>query len=114
MNPDKKVDFDTEWPKVTAGFNQILSAIETGNGNWGAFQVAARYHALEVDDEAFARGLAAPGASRKAESWTVGLNWYLTGNIRHTLNFERTVFDGDADGPRRAENGIAFRTQLNF
>jgi hypothetical protein len=32
MNPDKKVDFDTEWPKVVAGFNQILSAIETGNG----------------------------------------------------------------------------------
>jgi len=29
---DKKVDFKTEWPKVTAGFNQILSAIETGNG----------------------------------------------------------------------------------
>lgn len=32
MNPDKKVDFDTEWPKVVAGFNQILSAIETGFG----------------------------------------------------------------------------------
>lgn len=32
MNPDKKVDFNTEWPKVTAGFYQILSAIETGKG----------------------------------------------------------------------------------
>ncbi len=30
--PDKKVDFGTEWPKVVAGFNQILSAIETGSG----------------------------------------------------------------------------------
>eukprot|EP01115_Flamella_aegyptia_P013766 TRINITY_DN7519_c0_g1_i1.p1 TRINITY_DN7519_c0_g1~~TRINITY_DN7519_c0_g1_i1.p1 ORF type:complete len:780 (+),score=346.03 TRINITY_DN7519_c0_g1_i1:135-2474(+) len=32
MNPDKKVDFASEWPKVVSGFNQILSAIETGNG----------------------------------------------------------------------------------
>jgi phosphate-selective porin OprO/OprP len=85
-----------------------------GNGGWGAFQVAARYHELTVDDVAFTLNLAAPGASRSAESWTVGLNWYLTGNLRYTFNFERTVFDGDADGPRRAENALAFRTQINF
>jgi phosphate-selective porin OprO and OprP len=85
-----------------------------GNGNWGAFQVAARYHALEVDEQAFTLGLAAASASRTADAWTVGLNWYLTGNIRYTFNFERTVFDGDADGPRGAENALAVRTQLNF
>lgn len=32
MNPDKKVDFHQEWPKVVAGFNQILNAMETGQG----------------------------------------------------------------------------------
>eukprot|EP01114_Cavostelium_apophysatum_P003186 TRINITY_DN1295_c0_g1_i1.p1 TRINITY_DN1295_c0_g1~~TRINITY_DN1295_c0_g1_i1.p1 ORF type:complete len:780 (-),score=255.74 TRINITY_DN1295_c0_g1_i1:133-2472(-) len=32
MNPDKKVNFEDEWPKVVAGFNQILNAIETGKG----------------------------------------------------------------------------------
>lgn len=85
-----------------------------GNGNWGAFQVAARYHALRVDEAAFTLGLATAGASRTADAWTVGLNWYLTGNIRYTLNFERTVFDGDPDGPRRAENALGFRTQLSF
>lgn len=85
-----------------------------GNGHWGAFQVAARYHALKVDDEAFTLGFAAAGSSRKAEAWTLGLRWYATGNVWYTVNFERTVFDGDPDGPRHAENGMAFRTQVSF
>jgi phosphate-selective porin OprO/OprP len=85
-----------------------------GNGGWGALQIAARYHVLEVDADAIAVGLAAPGASRKADAWTIGLRWYLTGNLWYTVNFERTVFDGNPEGPRRAENAIAFRTQLGF
>jgi phosphate-selective porin OprO and OprP len=85
-----------------------------GNGSLGAFQVAARYHTLEVDERALTLGLAAAGSSRKAESWTVGLNWYLTPNFKYVFNFERTVFDDDPDGPRKAENGLVFRTQVNF
>jgi phosphate-selective porin OprO/OprP len=85
-----------------------------GNGHFGAFQIAARYHTLTVDDRAFALNLAAPGSSRSAESWTLGLNWYLTGNFRYTFNFERTVFDGDPDGPRKPEHGFLFRTQVSF
>jgi phosphate-selective porin OprO and OprP len=85
-----------------------------GNGNFGAFQIAARYHTLQVDDRAFTLGMAAPGSSEKADAWTVGLNWYLTGNFRYTFNYERTVFDGDPDGSRKAENGFVFRTQVNF
>ena len=85
-----------------------------GNGHWGAFQVAARYHELTVDDQAFTLALASPGASGKASAWTVGLNWYLTGNIRYVFNFERTVFDDDPDGPRHPENALGFRTQLYF
>lgn len=85
-----------------------------GAGGWGAFQIAARYHVLQVDDRAFTLGFAAPGASGKAEGYTVGLRWYASGNLWYTLNFERTVFDDDPGGPRSAENGLAFRTQLNF
>ena len=85
-----------------------------GNGHLGAFQIAARYHELTVDNEAFTLNLAAPGSSRKAEAWTVGLNWYLSGNFRYTFNFERTVFDDDPDGPRTAENAFVLRTQVNF
>lgn len=85
-----------------------------GNGGLGAFQIAARYHTLKVDPRALTLGLASPGASREADAWTVGFNWYLTGSFRYTFNFERTVFDGDPDGPRKAENGFVFRTQVNF
>ena len=83
-------------------------------GGLGAFQIAARYHALQVDDRAFALGFAAAEASRKAEGYTVGLRWYATGNLWYTLNFERTLFDDDPGAPRPAENGLAFRTQLSF
>jgi phosphate-selective porin OprO and OprP len=85
-----------------------------GNGNFGAFQIAARYHTLEIDERALTLGLTTAGVSRKAEAWTAGLNWYLTGNFRYTFNFERTVFDDDPDGPRKAENAFVFRTQVNF
>jgi phosphate-selective porin OprO/OprP len=85
-----------------------------GNGRWGAFQISARYHVLAIDPRAISLGLAAAGSSRKAESWTVGARWYLTPNFWYTLNFERTVFDGDRDGPRKPESTLAFRTQVNF
>jgi phosphate-selective porin OprO/OprP len=85
-----------------------------GNGHFGAFQVAARYHSLKIDDRAFTLNLATAGSSRKAEAWTAGLNWYLTPNFKYVFNYERTVFDGDPDGPRKAENALVFRTQVNF
>jgi phosphate-selective porin OprO/OprP len=85
-----------------------------GNGNWGAFQVAARYQTLEVDEAARTLGFAAAESSLKAAAWTIGLNWYLTPNFRYVVNFERTVFDGGGPPVRPAENALAFRTQLNF
>jgi phosphate-selective porin OprO/OprP len=85
-----------------------------GGGHLGAFQVAARYHTLEVDRSAVALGLAAAGASRKAAAWTAGVNWYLTPQLKYVINFERTVFDDDAEGARGAENAVVFRSQVNF
>lgn len=85
-----------------------------GGGHPGAVQLAARYHALDIDDRAFALDLAAKGASRGAAAWTVGLNWFLTPNLKYVVNFERTVFDGEADGARPAENAALFRAQVNF
>jgi len=85
-----------------------------GSGHLGAFQVAARYHSLKIDDRAFTLNLAAAGSSRTAAGWTAGLNWYLTPNFKYVFNFERTVFDGNPDGPRKVENAVIFRTQVAF
>ena len=90
------------------------SIFDPSTGHWGALQVAARVHELSVDQAAMDLGFAASGSSREAQAWTVGLNWYPTGNVKYVLNFERTVFDDNRAGARPAENGIAFRTQLNF
>ena len=83
-----------------------------GAGHLGAFQIAARYHVLTVDEEAFALNLASAGSSEKAEAFTVGLNWYLTPNVRYVVNYERTVFDDGRDGARLPENALVFRMQL--
>jgi phosphate-selective porin OprO and OprP len=85
-----------------------------GNGHWGAFQIAARYHRVAVDEAAIDRGLATPGSSREASAWTAGLNWYLNPFMKYVVNFERVVFDGDGDGPRKPENALGFRLQVNF
>lgn len=85
-----------------------------GQGHYGALQIAARYHALTVEDRAFTADLAAAGSSRKANAWTVAANWYLTPNVRYVLNFERTAFDNHAEGARPAENALVFRTQVFF
>ena len=88
--------------------------IDFGAGHLGAFQLAARYQVLEVDERAFALNFATPGSSRKAEAWTLGLNWFLTPNFKYVLNFERTVFDDDPEGSRKPENALVFRTQVAF
>jgi phosphate-selective porin OprO/OprP len=101
-------------PATDAGAGIRPRAIfDPSTGHWGAFQIAARVHELEVDRAVVDLGFAATGSSRKAQSWTVGLNWILTGNVKYVLDFERTVFD-DNEGVRQPENGLAFRTQLNF
>ncbi len=87
---------------------------DVGAGHLGAFQVAARYHVLTIGEEAFALGAAVAAASRKAEAWTVGLNWYLTPHFKYVFNFERTVFDDDREGARPPENAYVFRTQVSF
>ena len=102
-------------PATDAGAGVRPRAIfDPATGHWGAFQVAARVQALKVDQAAVDLGFTAAGASRKAEGWTIGLNWYLTGNVKYVFNFERTLFDNDVAGARRPENALAFRTQLNF
>ncbi len=90
------------------------AGFDGASGGIGALQVAARYHTLRIDDAAFTFDLASPGSSRKADAWTVGVNWYATPNLRHVVNFERTVFDDGFDGLRAPENALVFRTQVSF
>jgi phosphate-selective porin OprO/OprP len=91
------------------------SPFAKGKG-WGAFELAARYSELDVDDAVFARGLADPARSAsRARALGFGLNWYLTKNVKYVANYERTSFEGGrTGGDRETENAVFFRAQLAF
>jgi phosphate-selective porin OprO/OprP len=96
------------------------SVFALGKDTWGAFELAARYHELSIDDDAFAGGdasFADPNVSaRKASGYTLGLNWYLNQNVKWVLNYEHTRFDGgDVGGDDRPdEQAILTRVALGF
>ncbi len=71
-------------------------------GGWGAWEIAARYHELEVDKDAFDGGFAATAntttnfgrnATEKAQSWSLGVNWYLNKNVKIATTYDHTSFD---------------------
>lgn len=93
------------------------SNFEFGSGNWGAFEVALRYHQLEVGDEAFAGTseirLARAGSTQKAAGYGIGLNWYLSANLLIAFNFDVTKFSG-LGTDRPTEEVLKSRLQIDF
>jgi phosphate-selective porin OprO/OprP len=90
-------------------------------GQWGAWQLVARYAQLNVDGNAFTDGFASSAKSATgANAWSVGLNWYLNRNVRADLSFSHTTFGGftgkAAPGviPAQDENVLFTRLQLAF
>lgn len=96
------------------------SVFSIDKDTWGAFELAARYHQLTVDDRAFDGGLnsyADPAVSaRKATGYSLGLNWYLNQNVKWVLNYEHTSFEGGAPGggDRPDEQAVLTRVALGF
>ncbi len=88
-------------------------------GKWGAFELAARGGQLQISNNAFLGGAdsyADPETSvRQASEWVLGLNWYLTKNIKFVLNYANTYFVGGAKGgDRPTEKAFLSRVQLAF
>ncbi|MGZ8717148.1 MAG: porin [Gaiellaceae bacterium] len=86
-------------------------------GTWGAFEVAARYDQLSIDEEVFEKGFANPSTSaREAQGATLGVNWYLNRFLKFGVNYEPSWFDGGAPdgGDRNAEDLVSTRFQLNY
>jgi phosphate-selective porin OprO/OprP len=87
-------------------------------GTWGAFEVAARFHRWEIDDDVFAGAFASPTISAaQADAWTLGLSWYLNPFVKLVLNYERTKFDGGGSvlgTDRPDEDVLLTRFQLSY
>ncbi len=85
-------------------------------GGLGALQLVARYSVLDFDNDVFPDFADPAESATRANSWGVGLNWYLNRNVRLMLNFLQTDFTGGATGSvtRQNENVILTRAQVVF
>lgn len=95
------------------------SIFDPARGTWGAVELVARYHELDIDDDAFTGGadsFANPeSAASKASAWGVGVNWYLTQNYKWSLDYDVTSFDGGAaTGDRPDEKALFTRFAVGF
>ena len=99
---------------------QPKTRFSPSEGTWGAFEIKARVQQLRIDENAFGGGadsFADPAVSaRQADSWGVGLNWYLNENVKWLLDIEHTTFEGGAAGgaDRKDEDAFQLRLAIGF
>ena len=86
-----------------------------GDG-WGAFELVARVGELDVDDDAFPRYADASMAASRSQAWGIGLNWFLTSNLKLAFNQTQASFDSGAPGGanRKDEKTFFSRVQVAF
>jgi len=110
------------WSSASGGFRGIRPAkpFSLDNGNWGAFEVAARYSVLNLNDHYGVVGAATPtGGIRGGEQdiFTFGLNWYPNSVVRFLLDYQHgRVHRLNAAGGNIGEtiDAIALRSQFAF
>ena len=87
-----------------------------GGDGWGAFELVGRYGELEVDDDAFPRYADPSTAASASQAFGIGLNWYLTSNLKFIFNHTHASFDGGAaNGADRPDEKTFFsRVQVSL
>jgi len=86
-----------------------------GGEGLGAVELTARYGQLDVDDDTFPLYANAATSASKASSWGVGVNWHLNRNIKLSLNYEQTEFDGGTSAfLENGEKTVLTRAQFSF
>jgi len=85
-------------------------------GGWGAWEIAARYSYVNLNDRlGFADGI----AGGKQTIYTAGLNWYPNRNVRFMVNYLHTIIDKQISAVNPGDAGatidaVAMRTQVAF
>lgn len=87
-------------------FDRVKPRGIVGKGGYGAFELAARYSQLNLNDSAFKGG--------REDNVTLGLNWYATPNIRFMANYIIADVDGGAKFPDDDPNLFQIRGQVDF
>jgi len=115
---------DTAW-QITASYvitgeNATYKGVEPRRGvdehGPGAWEIAARYSELRTDPNSFSLYADPTKSASRAQSWTAGVNWYLTSRLKAVANYENVRFAqggaGNTDRPR--EQAILSRFQVVF
>jgi phosphate-selective porin OprO/OprP len=84
------------------------------NGGWGAWEVAARFSQLELDPSAFPAFASAATNARRATSWAAGVNWHLNRNVKFSIDYEQTDFDGGAASAFLSEGEQVLFSRVQF
>lgn len=99
-------------PFRNGNFDRVKPFTTFGQDGLGAFELALRYDHLSLaDTPVIAR------TGNKAQSWTLGLNWYLTANAKLLFNWVRFSGDNtplDPVGSETKGDALATRLHLDF
>lgn len=102
-------------PSSYRGLGEPRQPFSRSGEGWGAFEFVARLGELDVDDAAFPLLANPESAASRARTWGLGLNWYLSANLKVQIDHQRTRFEGGAAGGDRADERTLFsRLQLAF
>ena len=104
---------------------------DPGAGDWGAWELVARYGELRIGPTVFSTDPTPTGqrfadptkSAQEARYWGVGVNWYLNRVFKLALDYEQTDFDGGAGTTgattftirnRQTERALFSRMQMTF
>jgi phosphate-selective porin OprO/OprP len=100
---------------------RIITPFDPASGNWGGWELAARYSDLDLNWHEGAAGTTCIGpllgCVRGGEEriWTVGLNWYFNNNILLRFNYLNIDVDRlSATGAEIGQTINAYALRLQF
>ena len=90
----------------------LRSAVQAG-ARWNWWRATASWRSTTTPSRC---SPIPPAAAPRASAWGLGLNWYLTGNLKLVANYTQTTFEGGAaDGADREDEKTFFtRAQFSF
>ena len=103
---------------ATYGWVKPYHPFDPRQGWWGGWEVAARISNNAAQTRQFRLGFADPSLSAKtATEFALGVNWYLSHNVKWQFDYANTFFNGGAGTiarPRDRPNESVFESQLQI
>jgi phosphate-selective porin OprO/OprP len=104
--------------EASYGWIRPLHPFDPRNGYWGGWDVAARLSNVATQTRQFQLGFASPNvAAKTATEWALGINWYMSDNIKWYFDYANTYFNGGAGTaalPKDRANESVFESQLQI